>query len=255
MEALTDLVSGLITRSKESPTQSLVIATVVALIGVGAASYTGLFSSKSDDSNLAPALTEEETKKIMKNIMERLHTTLPKLFRFADQIKQQIASQGQEIDDATLLKTFILPNLETALRDIQEEVLKEEDVDEDDLEDAVTEYIKQGDSELIQIAATIRSIFKRFGANIVDEEEEEEEAKVADSTVATTSSKTSTKKSNKGNKDMSAEEFIKFFKTFQDIQIELTKSTIDDFVEEFGNQLDQTTVGIFQQRLLVAAQQ
>lgn len=261
MEAISNALSSFIDRTKDSPVQSLLVASAVALVGVGAASYSGLLGSKQDE-NLAPAIDEETTRKIMKQILEGVHLNLPGLFQYAERIKQSIAAQGQEIDDAILLKTFLLPNLENLLRQVQDKALEDYDVDEDELEEAVTEYCRQGDADLIKTSATIRSIFKRFGANIVDEEEEEEEEPAAAkasanaTTTDTTVSKKSSKKSKKSpSKDMPLEEFLQFMRTFQTIQLELTKSTIEDFVEEFGRQLDQTTAQVFQQRMFIAAQQ
>lgn len=260
MEAISNALSSFIDRTKDSPVQSLLVASAVALVGVGAASYSGLLGSKQEES-LAPAIDEETTRKIMKQILEGVHLNLPGLFQYAERIKQSIAAQGQEIDDAILLKTFLLPNLENLLRQVQDKALEDFDVDEDELEEAVTEYCKQGDADLIKTSATIRSIFKRFGANIVDEEEEEEEEPAAakasaNATAETTVSKKSSKKSKKSpSKDMPLEEFLQFMRTFQTIQLELTKSTIEDFVEEFGRQLDQTTAQLFQQRMFIAAQQ
>jgi hypothetical protein len=244
-----ELVSNFFGGENSNLRNGVIVAALIAS-AYGIYSYVGS-SGSSKDSNLLPALTEEEARKIMSAILDRFQMNIPKLFRAADSIKQQFLQQGQDIDDATLLKQFLLPHLEQGLKDIQEAVLEEYDVDEGDLEDAVTTYIEKGDAELTRISAVIRGVFKKFGADIVDEEDEFEDVP-ASSNTTTVSTKASSKKS---KKEMSADEFIKFFKTFSKMQLAATETAMKEFVEEFGTHLDQTTFGIFQTKLMQASQE
>lgn len=80
-----------------------------------------------------------------------------------------MAAQGQDIDDSQLMKTFILPHVDTALADIQKSVLDEYDFDDDELEQAVDYYVKHGDEELAEITKKIKLIYKEFGGDIGEE--------------------------------------------------------------------------------------
>jgi hypothetical protein len=232
-----------------NPLRTGLLATAVLATGVGVY-YSGLFggSKSSQDSGLLPALTQEEALKMMNAIQERFHLTVPKLFRVADQIKQQFQQQGQDIDDQTLLKQFLLPHLEQALKDIQEAVLTEYDADEEELEDAVSTYIAKGDEELLKISTTIRKIFQKFGADIVDDEEDEYED------IPATTNKPAAKAGKKsGSKEMSLDEFLKFFKLFSKLQISATEKGMKEFIAEYGTHMDQTTFVMFQQKLMEAS--
>jgi hypothetical protein len=236
----------------KSSTQTVLVASAIVLTGIGIASYTGVgFSSKSssNESSLAPAIPEEEARKIMSSILDKLHSTIPKLFRVAEQIKQQIQAQGQDIDDATLLKSFLLPHLENALKDIQDAVLAEHDVDEDELEEAVNEYIQNGDAELLKITKTIRGMFQKFGADV---EEDEGDSSSLGAT-ASTSVVSSTKSSGKST-DMSLEEFVEFLGYFAEIQSAKTEQIISQIYTANGNKIDQNALGTMQQALFLSSQ-
>lgn len=87
---------------------------------------------------------------MMTLIFNNLKMSATKLANAADNIRAQIAQQGQEVDTATVMKTFILPHFETALKEIQDEVLEQFDADEEELEEAVEYYIAQG--ELVYVS-------------------------------------------------------------------------------------------------------
>jgi hypothetical protein len=162
-------IQSLLSRGKESPAKSALILSLV--IATGVAAYTYAFpSNKSSD--LAPAVTEEDAKKMMKLILDKLKLLAPRLMGAAQNIKQQIQQQGQDIDDVTLMKQFILPHFDSNLKEIQDAVLEEFDVDEDELEEAVDVYIAAGDAELIDIAKSIRVLHKQFGGDVEIENEE-----------------------------------------------------------------------------------
>jgi hypothetical protein len=93
------------------------------------------------------------------------------MVRAVEGIKQKLASQGQEIEDRKLMQAFVLPHFESAFKQLQETILAESDVDENDLEDAVTTYVKQGDKKLADICERIRMIYREFGGEVdIDEE-------------------------------------------------------------------------------------
>jgi chaperonin cofactor prefoldin len=255
MQAISNTLGSLLTRTKESPAQTVFLVSAVLAGGVGLA-YSGLLPSfsRKQDGNLLPAVTEEEAKKAMKSMLDQLHLTIPKLFRVADQIKQQFAQQGQQIDDSFLLRSFLLPNLETAFREIQDSVLNELDMDEDDLEEAVLEYIKRGDRDLKETFDTIRNIFKKFGADIPEDDEEEDEEEVEQSfptAAATDKKKKTSKKASK--KEMSLEDTIRFFKAFRQIQHDKMEATIEEFIIEYGRPSPSNSP-VLLQRLMMEGQ-
>lgn len=131
-----------------------------------------------NDSELAPALTEEEALEIMSKILEQLKSKATQLIRAAEGIKQKLAQQGQELDDRKLMKAFILPHFESGLQEIETAVLKAYDVDAADLEDAVNTYVKQGHTKLKEICDRMRLIYREFGGEVDDLEEESEESTV-----------------------------------------------------------------------------
>jgi hypothetical protein len=102
----------------------------------------------------------------MTKILEKLKLTAARMVRAAEGIRQQIQQQGQEIDDRRLMKMFILPHFETAFQELQDVVLDECDADEAELEEAVTYYIKQGNTDLKELSNKIRLIYREFGGEV-----------------------------------------------------------------------------------------
>lgn len=147
--------------------QTAFLASAVIAVGYAAYSFFGTSSS-----SLAPAITEEQARKMMNKVLEQVKLAVPRFLRAADNIKQQIVAQGQEIEDAQILKSFILPHLESTIRDITQSVLDELDYDEDELEEAVKTYVAAGDEELITITQTLKTIYKQFGGEGGDDSEE-----------------------------------------------------------------------------------
>lgn len=72
------------------------------------------------------------------------------------------------------MKHFVLPKLEPAFREAQNSVLAAYDVVEEDLEEAVTTYIANGDKELASIVDRIRKIFTSLGGDLGDSDESDE---------------------------------------------------------------------------------
>lgn len=136
---------------------------VTAVIGSSVLLYNYFVPSSS---KLAPAIDEEEAKKIMNGILKKLKILIPKLLMAVQNIKMQIQQQGQEVDDMTIMKQFILPHFESNLKEIQDSVLEEHDVDEDELEEAVTTYIAAGDEELASLAKSIKVMYQQFGGDV-----------------------------------------------------------------------------------------
>jgi hypothetical protein len=161
-------LESLIEKAPKSPAQTALLAAAVLAVGYGAFS---LFSGGAGSDNAAPAITEEEAKKMMRKILEAVKLTAPKMLRAADNIKQQIAAQGQQVEDAQILQHFILPHLETAIREATQGICEEFDFDEDELAEAVEVYTEAGDEELIFIAQQIKVIYQQFGGAVTADEE------------------------------------------------------------------------------------
>lgn len=155
--------------TNDSPAKVATAATMVAAVGTMAYfTFLGFGGSKSE---LAPALTEEETTKIMNSMVDKMRLAAPKLIMAAENIKKQIQAQGQDIDDPTLLKMFLLPQFEQFISDTQDGACDEFDIDEDELEEAVTYYTKRGHEELILINKNIINLYKQFGGVVAEEED------------------------------------------------------------------------------------
>ncbi|KAJ1403158.1 hypothetical protein B484DRAFT_405198, partial [Ochromonadaceae sp. CCMP2298] len=111
---------------------------ITGVVALAAVFYS--FFGTADSSDLAPAVEEEEARKIMRKILGKLQLRAPWLMKNAQDIRQQIEQQGGDIDDKTLMKEFILPHFKDILKDIQDKELEDNNVDEDDLEEACTTY-------------------------------------------------------------------------------------------------------------------
>lgn len=102
----------------------------------------------------------------MTKITDKIKVMIPKMLRAAEGIKQQIAQSGQDIDDHTLMKTFILPHVKEQIESFQKAALEEADFDDDELEEAVTYYIKEGNRELSELVDKMKTIYKEFGGDV-----------------------------------------------------------------------------------------
>ncbi|KAJ1424546.1 hypothetical protein B484DRAFT_480506 [Ochromonadaceae sp. CCMP2298] len=166
---MTTIIDRIMSNAKESELEvALAITGVVALATV----FYSFFRTV-DSSGLSPAMEEEETHKIMRKILGKLQLEAPRLMKNAQDSRQKIEQQGGDIDDKTLMKDFILPNFKAILKDIQDKELEDNNVDEDDLEEACTTYVEEGDEELIEIYKKIRALHRTFGG---DEDDENEDA-------------------------------------------------------------------------------
>eukprot|EP01031_Cornospumella_fuschlensis_P034078 gene34078-41247_t len=205
---LSNLTSLVVGKSGESSTKVALLGSVV----LATASYFAysVFAPSKSTSDLAPALTEEEAREMMKAILDRTKTNVPRLLKAAENFKQQIAAQGQEVDDIQLLKALILPHLETGIKEIQEEVLNEYDADDDELEEAVNYYLEQGDEELADITKSLKTIYKQFGGDLPDEE------------------------SVGSSKDFELHEVVELFQELVTMIVEHTETMVKKYIKENG---------------------
>lgn len=123
---------------------------------------------------MAPAIPEAEAREIMNEILTKIKITATGFLQQVNGLKQQFAAQGQQINESDLMKHFVLPKLEPAFREAQNSVLAAYDVVEEDLEEAVTTYIANGDKELASIVDRIRKIFTSLGGDLGDSDESDE---------------------------------------------------------------------------------
>ena len=130
--------------------------------------FTKSPSSQSNGDELLPALTEEEVAKIMNKLFDNLKHKVTQLLQTFERVKQQIQQSGQEIDEKHLLKSFILPQYETLIGEIQTQLLYDNNIEEYELEDAVNYYIKHGNVKLTSIRDTIRTLYIQFGGDLGD---------------------------------------------------------------------------------------
>jgi hypothetical protein len=182
-----------------------------------------LFNAR--QSELAPALTEDEARDMMKAIHDRIKTNAPNLVRFAEQVKQACLSQGQDIDDFQLMKACVLPHFESALVEFQEEVLAEYDADYDELEEAVSVYVEKGDKELLEISKSMRIMYKSFGGDIEDD------------TVSPPA------------KELSHDEFIELMHLLASAIMEMTSKFVKSYVAENGKPTSDRDKSVFQAEL------
>jgi hypothetical protein len=215
-------IQNLLSSGKESPAK---VGLAVSALAVTAA-YLYSFSGTSGSSDLAPAIEEEDAKKMMEKILEKLQLLAPRLMNAAQNIQQQIEQQGQEIEEKQLMKQFILPHFDTNLKEFQDAVLNEFDVDADELEEACDVYITEGDEELAQICRSIRALYRQFGGDV-----EEESSSAASSSAVL---------------DMSVDEVVGLMKELAKHMLQATDDYCAKFIDESGVPRTQAHLEAFQ---------
>ena len=81
---------------------------------------------------------------VLNKVVDKLTIQAARMVSAAENIRAQIEQQGQQIDDEKLMRHFILPHFETAMAEVYAKVFDEMEVDEDEVDDAKTFYIKAG---------------------------------------------------------------------------------------------------------------
>jgi hypothetical protein len=222
-------IQNLVTRSKSSPVQTALAAS--AILGTLALAYFQFAPTKSD---LAPAITEEEAKEMMNSILKKLKLLVPKLLMAAQNIKMQIQQQGHDVDEMTIMKQYLLPHFDSNLKEIQDAVLEEFDVDEDELEEAVNKYIADGDEELASIAKSIRVMYQQFGGDIeIEDVAAPKSAKV---------------------ESMGAEDVVSLLKELANQMMQYTDDFCGTFIDENGLPSTQQGMEEFQLGLMAVSQ-
>lgn len=173
----------------------------------------------------------------MKLIVEKINKLIPKFVQGADGIKQQLVQQGQQIDDRQLMTMFILPHVETAFADIQREALEKFDFDDDELQEAVDYYIKEGNKSLLEISNRIKLIYQQFGGDIVDE----------------TAAAAAPKRSGSGRK-VSMDEVIALMEDLGDKMKTYSDLYCKQFIEQYGIPSTQKQLERFQGGLMETAE-
>jgi hypothetical protein len=230
--SIADAIQNLILRGKQSPAQTALITASVLASTYLAFSYF----SPSSNSSLAPAMDESETKEIMNAILKKLKLLVPKLLSAAQNIKAQVDQAGQDMDEVTLMKNYILPHYLTNLQEIQDMVLQEYDGDEDELEEAVNYYCEAGDEELINIRKVIRAQHIQFGGD-----------SDLDSVVSAPA---------EGSKaaNMSVADVVNLLRELAQQMVQFSDDFCGNFVDEYGVPADQEGLQEFQAGLMVVSQ-
>jgi hypothetical protein len=102
----------------------------------------------------------------MTMILSKLKLSAAKMQGAFENIKQQIAAQGAQMEDMKIKQLYILPHLDSAFQSSQQEILEERDFEEEELEDAVSYYSNKGHAKLNDITFQIKTLYKEFGGDI-----------------------------------------------------------------------------------------
>jgi len=170
----------------------------------------------------------------------------------AQNIKQQIAAQGQEIDQPSLMRQFILPHFDSAMKEIQESITEEFDVDIDELEEAVTVYVAEGDEELVDINNAIRKLYRTFGGDL-DEDDDVEVTKAATAT-ASSSSSSAAAAGGGGGAGGSLASLVELMAELADQMLQATDDYCGTFIDEHGIPASQPQLEQFQLGLMTVSQ-
>lgn len=136
-------------------------------------------NEQKNETTLPPALTKEEVLAILKEINEKTKGRAAKLQQMKQQIEQQIAQSGQQVDESEIMKQFILPNFTKGVQEIEEEAYSNfnngEGVLEEEFREGVEYYKRQGDEDVEKAVAKLRKIYSDMGGEkIVDDDNEDD---------------------------------------------------------------------------------
>ena len=191
------------------------------------------FKRKDQGPRLLPALTEEETLRVLSKVFDKLKMQAARMVTAAENIRAQIEQQGQHIDDDKLMKHFILPHFETSMAEIYAKAYEENDVDADELDDATEYYSKNGRKDIKEITNKINILHREFGGNVeVDDEEDVD-----------------------GNpiRDLAVQEVVEILETLAERMGDVTDSYVEEFKEAHGIP-DQHTIMAFQEGMMALSE-
>lgn len=199
--------------------------------------YDKFFKKQSD---LLPALTEEETIKILVAFLEKLKIKSVNLINAFNNVKQQIMSHGENMEDRKIMEQFIFPHFKGIYDDCSAKTYDEYDVLEEEVEEAVTTYIKMGRGDIEDIAKQIKLIYREYGGDVYIEGEDEFEDIPGSET---------------SNREMTLEQLLSVVDVITIKMQEVTKIFIDDFIEKHGKPTNSTDVMRFNQSLMSLGQE
>lgn len=138
--------------------RNTIVIGIGAVAAVGALVYALLIKKGGNSEDALPALTEAETEEVMEALSKKTGPLRQQMLNTTEMIKQKFAAQGQQADDAQLREHLILPKFREGYEALVSEVLGDFDIDEEELEDAVTYYSAPSSSSSGNVAALTESI-------------------------------------------------------------------------------------------------
>lgn len=225
-----------------SRTSVLLGGAALAAVIVGVVGSQYLKKNGNADDELLPALTEEEVTKIMSDILMQLKVLAARMARGAENIKQQLQQQGQDMDNMRIMKNFILPHFESQFAEMQAQVFFEHDVEEEEVEDAHNYYSKHGNKQLNEIGETIKDIYKQFGGDLDDDMGDESGASMGGA--------------GSGSKEMTLDVVLDVLHTLKDRMVEATEAYADNYLDNHdGPPTDHRGFEQFQAGLVKVSEQ
>jgi hypothetical protein len=214
----------------------LAVAAVIAVVATATLIPKFMSTKKAPAFNpdVLPALTEEETLRIIAKILEKLKMQAARMVSAAENIRAQIEAQGQQIDDEKLMKHFILPHFETAMLEVQEKVYEEYDVDEGEVEDARAFYIRTGNKDIKEAYDKIKTIHKEFGGDVEVEEEEDDGLDVDGQPL----------------RELTVQDVVAILETLAERMGEVTDNYVEEFIHEHGIPHNNSTITAFQEGMM-----
>lgn len=198
--------------------------------------YSAFFKKRSD---LLPALTEQETFKILVTFLEKLKLQAPQMLNGFNNIKQQIMMHGENIEDRKIMEQYMFPHFKLAYDKANRDVLEEYDVLDEELQDAVETYIRMGNGEIEDVTKQIKLVYREFGGEVTIEGEDEFED------IPGSETRTG---------DMTLQEVLEIIHLITEKMVDVTKVFISEYVEKHGKPSDNISVAKFNQSLMSAGQ-
>ena len=137
---------------------SLGLITALGVYGLSQVVYNKLIRKR-----LPPALTEAETRAIMRGIVEELGPTVKSCSDLAKKVQEELAAGwGPVPAEPEMMRIYVYPTFRAEFLQIQDRLCAEHNVCESELEEAVEVYLTS-DKELAALAQDLAKLITKMG--------------------------------------------------------------------------------------------
>lgn len=146
---------------------ALGVIAVLASHGVCSVFYNKFLKKRA-----APALTQAETRAIMKGVVEELGSSVRECADLKTEVEKELSkSFGPMPSEAELMRIYVWPTFKKRFRAVQDALLAQHNACEWELEEAVQHYGHAGDQELVSCAEDLTKLLTKMGGSPAGAEE------------------------------------------------------------------------------------